>query len=311
MKNRFKEKTAWLNGYYVASVSFLKRYRTLLASSVAILFFAIASLVTPTQSSVEGEVDRLEKRLQNRERQLERYAIEALDNPVDQWYKPEDFPEDMVIYKYNADTLQCWVNQFPISNDEVDAIPLWYTLGYANSENIWNMPLAYLSDSEQYVNLGSAWYVVKVYKKERAKVIAGLLVKTEYLSDNSVLVNEINPELKVKRELEIVPIRIMHYKLPILGFRTGRLAYITDGSYIPENQFSKLENLDVLIINAIRHEPHLSHFSLPQALEMIERIGAKRNYLTHLSHQIGTHVELSRELPENVEAAYDGLKVYL
>lgn len=112
-------------------------------------------------------------------------------------------------------------------------------------------------------------------------------------------------------ELEIVPIRIMHYKLPILGFRTGRLAYITDGSYIPENQFSKLENLDVLIINAIRHEPHLSHFSLPQALEMIERIGAKRNYLTNLSHQIGTHVELSRELPENVEAAYDGLKVYL
>lgn len=206
MKNRFKEKTARLNGYYVASVSFLKRYRTLLASSVAILFFAIASLVTPTQSSVEGEVDRLEKRLQNRERQLERYALEALDNPVDQWYKPKDFPEDMVIYKYNADTLQCWVNQFPISNDEVDAIPLWYTLGYANSENIWNMPLAYLSDSEQYVNLGSAWYVVKVYKKERAKVIAGLLVKTEYLSDNSVLVNEINPELKVKRELEIVPI---------------------------------------------------------------------------------------------------------
>lgn len=112
-----------------------------------------------------------------------------------------------------------------------------------------------------------------------------------------------------KIELEITPIRIMHYKLPILGFRIGNLAYITDGSYIPENQFRKLENLDILVINAIRHEPHLSHFSLPQALEMIDRIGARRNYLTHLSHQIGTHEELSRELPGNVLAAYDTLKV--
>ena len=206
MKNSFKEKTSRFKGYYVASMAFMKRYRTLLASSLAILFFAISLFVTPTQGSVEGEVGRLERKLQNRERQLERYALEALDNPVDQWYVPKDFPEDMVIYRYVYDTLQSWCNQFPISSDEVDAIPLWYTLGSANSENIWNMPLAYLSDSEQYVNLGSAWYVVKVYKKERVKVIAGLLVKTEYLSDNSVLVNEINPELNVKRDLEIVPI---------------------------------------------------------------------------------------------------------
>lgn len=186
-------------------IIFLRRYRSASALLLTALFFALGILVTPTQGSLEGEVKRMERRLQNRERLMEKYALEALDNPVDRWYAPKGFPEDMVIYKYNADTLQCWVNQFPISNDEVDAIPLWYTLGYSNSDNPWNTPLAYLSDEEQYVNLGSAWYVVKVYKEERVKVIAGLLVKTEYLSDNSILVNRINPRISTKRELDIEP----------------------------------------------------------------------------------------------------------
>lgn len=130
----------------------------------------------------------------------------------------------------------------------------------------------------------------------------------------------------------ITPIRVMHYKLPILGFRIGNLAYITDGSSIPESEFEKLENLDVLIINTVRHEKHISHFSLPEALEIIRRVGAPLNYLTHLSHQIGTHAQLTAELEElfpasainsgklqsdtscsdcsqQVYAAYDGLKI--
>lgn len=205
MRKKWREIAAAIDRHIMTCWNFLRRYRTTSAVILALLFFAVASFVTPTQASVENEVKRLEKRLQNRERLMEKYALEALENPVDQWYAPKGFPDDMVIYKYNADTLQCWVNQFPISNDEVDAIPLWYTLGYSNSENVWNTPLAYLSDEEQYVNLGSAWYVVKVYKKERAKVIAGLLIKTEYLSDNSVLVNEINPNISTKRELDIEP----------------------------------------------------------------------------------------------------------
>lgn len=141
-------------------------------------------------------------------------------------------------------------------------------------------------------------------------------VKYPGVPDFNLMTIDENPFTITKRDeggaelkLEITPIRIMHYKLPILGFRIGDLAYITDGSYIPENQFKKLEGLDILVINAIRHEPHLSHFSLSQALEMIKRIGAKRNCLTHLSHQIGTHSELSRELPANVMAAYDTLKL--
>ena len=122
------------------------------------------------------------------------------------------------------------------------------------------------------------------------------------------------------QKLEVTPIRVMHYRLPILGFRIGNLAYITDGSSIPEEEFEKLKDLEVLIINTVRYEKHISHFSLPEALEIIRRVGAPQNYLTHLSHQIGSHAQLTETLekfsqsqPENsrqeIFAAYDGLKV--
>ena len=109
--------------------------------------------------------------------------------------------------------------------------------------------------------------------------------------------------------LEITPIRVYHYKLPILGFKFGNMAYITDGSSIPESEMYKLEGLDLLIINTVRKEKHISHFSLPEALEIIEKAGARRNCLTHLSHQIGTHAELEALLPSNVQPAYDGLSL--
>lgn len=122
-------------------------------------------------------------------------------------------------------------------------------------------------------------------------------------------------------KVEIIPIRVMHYKLPILGFRFGNLAYITDGSFIPESEFAKLKGVETLIINTVRHEKHISHFSLPEAIEIIRRVGAQNNYLTHLSHQIGTHAQLTAELEnefpasrgegsgQKVFAAYDGLKI--
>lgn len=109
--------------------------------------------------------------------------------------------------------------------------------------------------------------------------------------------------------LTITPIRLIHCKLPILGFRIGDIAYLTDGSILPESEYEKLKGLEIFIINTIRHERHISHFSLGEALEIIERVGAKRSYLTHLSHQIGTHRELTSELPSGVFAAYDGLSI--
>ncbi len=110
--------------------------------------------------------------------------------------------------------------------------------------------------------------------------------------------------------LEITPIRVYHYKLPILGFRIGNLVYITDAKTIPEEEFSKLEGASVAFLNCIRYTEHISHLSLPQAIDIFRRIGAKRNILTHLSHQIGTHAQLTSYLKTlqdiNVEAGYDG-----
>ncbi len=109
--------------------------------------------------------------------------------------------------------------------------------------------------------------------------------------------------------LTVTPIRVYHYMLPILGFRFGNMAYITDGSRIPQEEFEKLKGLDLFIVNTVRKEKHISHFSLSEALDVIKKVAAPRNYLTHLSHQIGTHAHLESILPENVLPAYDGLKV--
>ena len=109
--------------------------------------------------------------------------------------------------------------------------------------------------------------------------------------------------------ITIIPIRVFHYRLPILGFRIGDMAYITDGSSIPATEFAKLQGVELFIINTVRKEKHISHFSLPEALEVVKRVGAPRNYLTHLSHQIGTHKELEAILPPNVKPAYDTLQL--
>ena len=109
--------------------------------------------------------------------------------------------------------------------------------------------------------------------------------------------------------IEITPIRVYHYRLPILGFRIGNMAYITDGSSIPATEFDKLQGVELFIINTVRKEKHISHFSLPEALDVVEKVGAPRNFLTHLSHQIGTHKELEAILPPNVKPAYDTLEL--
>lgn len=107
----------------------------------------------------------------------------------------------------------------------------------------------------------------------------------------------------------VTPIRVKHYTLPVLGYRIGDIAYITDANKIEEGEFAKLSNLEVLVINTVRKQRHISHFSLQEAIDVAQRVGAKKSYLTHLSHQIGTHAQLSAELPEGIEAAYDGLIV--
>ena len=103
------------------------------------------------------------------------------------------------------------------------------------------------------------------------------------------------------------PLPVMHGKLPIHGYRIEDIAYITDANAIPDETLARMEGLSVLILNALRPTPHYSHFSLPEALEVAKRIGAQKTYLTHLSHLMGCHDDVSVSLPSGVHLAFDGL----
>jgi len=107
--------------------------------------------------------------------------------------------------------------------------------------------------------------------------------------------------------IQIIPIRVFHYRLPVYGFRVGNFAYITDANYIPEESKERLFGVKYLVINALRKEKHISHFSLREAVDFIREISPKKAFITHISHQMGYHAEVSKELPPGIMLAYDGL----
>ncbi len=108
---------------------------------------------------------------------------------------------------------------------------------------------------------------------------------------------------------EVLPIRAKHFRLPVYGYRIEDLAYITDANYISKEEKEKMQGLKVLVVNALRKEKHLSHYTLSEALALIEELKPEVAYLTHFSHQLGFHEDISKELPENVFMAYDGLQI--
>lgn len=107
----------------------------------------------------------------------------------------------------------------------------------------------------------------------------------------------------------ILPIRVRHFRLPVYGYRIGDLVYITDANFISAEEKEKLKGAKVLVLNALRKEKHISHFTLSEALKLIAEVKPEKAYLTHFSHQIGFHKDVSKELPDNVFMAYDGLEV--
>ncbi len=110
-------------------------------------------------------------------------------------------------------------------------------------------------------------------------------------------------------ETKITPLPFKHLHLLVHGFRIDNFSYITDANYIPDNTWKLLEGTKVLVINALRKKKHISHFNLSEALEVISRVKPKKAYLTHISHLMGLEEEVKKELPPNVEFAYDGLKI--
>ncbi len=119
---------------------------------------------------------------------------------------------------------------------------------------------------------------------------------------------EVNTPLSINN-IEITPIRILHGKLPIVGYRIGNMAYLTDVSIIPESEFTKLSGLKLLIMGALRQEQHPSHQSLKEAIKNAQRINAKQTYLIHFSHHLGLHQETEKTLPSNIHLSYDQLEI--
>lgn len=112
-------------------------------------------------------------------------------------------------------------------------------------------------------------------------------------------------------DIYIEPIEVFHYKLPVFGFRINNFTYITDASFISPEEKEKIKGSEVLVLNALQREDHISHFTLDEALEIIRELNPRKAYLLHISHRLGLHSEITKELPEGVELAYDGLKIEL
>lgn len=111
----------------------------------------------------------------------------------------------------------------------------------------------------------------------------------------------------IKETVEVMPVRVFHGKLPIVGFRIGNFLYITDMSSMPEEEFQYLQGIDTLVVNGLRHQEHPSHQTIEAAIEVSRRIGARETYLVHMSHHILPHAEEEKKLPKNVHLAYDGV----
>lgn len=118
---------------------------------------------------------------------------------------------------------------------------------------------------------------------------------------------EIKEENFQLHDVEIIPIRGHHYKLPVFGFRIGGFAYLTDMNSLDAPEVEKLKGVEILVVDALRKEQHISHMCLSEALDLIEKVKPKQAYLTHVGHQMGLQNEVSKELPDNVAFAYDGL----
>ncbi len=139
----------------------------------------------------------------------------------------------------------------------------------------------------------------------------GYIFATEnrYGGAPNLRVNEFENHPFMLSTKKVIPIEVMHGKTRIFGFRIDDLAYITDAKYVSPSEMEKLTGLDVLVVNALRIEPHSTHFNLEEALDFIESLKPKRAYLTHISHRLGFHAKVSKDLPENVFLAYDGLSL--
>lgn len=170
-----------------------------------------------------------------------------------------------------------------------------------------------LDDLRPFCRFGSVPIYAEEYVAKALRLrMPYCFVDHRYPGVPDIPLQEIEPGQRFSiNQTGVLPLRVIHGRLPNLGYRIGKLGYITDMLTMPEESFEQLAGIDVLIMNALRIVPHPTHQSLEEALAVAQRIQAKKTYFIHMSHDMGLHAEIERELPDDIHLAYDGLEIYL
>jgi len=157
---------------------------------------------------------------------------------------------------------------------------------------------------------------VHVYAEDRViknlkQVFPYIFAEKKYPGVPELTVHSISTNKFSINGTTITPIRAMHHKLSVLGFRFGNISYITDANFISDEEKQKIKGSQILILNALRQEEHISHFTLQQAINLVQELEIPKAYFTHISHQMGKHTTVEKLLPPNIHLAYDGLEITL
>lgn len=182
-----------------------------------------------------------------------------------------------------------------------------YTHGHKDHTAGMDDIRAYNYWQKEAIDIFASEETQEVLRREFQYVFSG----PRYPGIPEVNVHTIDTEPFTVRGVDILPVKVLHYRMEVLGFRIGDFTYITDANYLPESAWQQIKGSRVLVLNALRHEKHISHFTLAEALEIIDEVKPERAYLTHISHQLGRHEEISRMLPPHVFLATDGLRLEL
>ena len=171
-----------------------------------------------------------------------------------------------------------------------------------------------MDDIRPYCQFGAInVYADPIAKKGMLEMLPYCFAENRYPGVPAIGLHEIHPHQPLQiGDLEVMPIQVMHGKLPILGFRIGKLTYITDMKTIDDDELKYIEGTELLVVNALRFDkPHHSHQLMDDAIAFARRVGAKRTLIIHVCHDVGLHEEVNRILPEGIQLAYDGQEIYL
>jgi phosphoribosyl 1,2-cyclic phosphate phosphodiesterase len=161
--------------------------------------------------------------------------------------------------------------------------------------------------SKNPIDIFCSSQVLRSLKKEFSYIFSGV----QYPGIPKVNINIIDDSMFYINQTKIIPIKALHYKLPVLGFRIKDFVYLTDLSTISEKEKKKMYNADLIVLDSLRKDPHISHLCLEESLELLKELKPKKAYLIHISHLMGLNDAVNKELPENIQLSYDGLKIDL